>query len=75
MEYIEDAAYFVVGQGGQAAADLTRAVTALYARNMVHGDLREQNILVRDGRAFLVDFDWSGTEGEQMYPLFMNQVG
>ena len=75
MEFISDAVHFVAGQGGQAAEDLSRAVTALHNNNLVHADLREQNILVSVDRAFLVDFDWSGTEGQQRYPPFMNHVG
>lgn len=75
MDFITDAVHFEAGQGGQAANDLSRAVTALHANNFVHADLRQQNILVSSGRAFLVDFDWSGTEGQQIYPPFMNHVG
>jgi RIO-like serine/threonine protein kinase len=75
MDFISDAVHFTAKQGGQAAEDLSRAVTALHDNNFVHGDLREQNILVRDGRAFLIDFDWCGTEGQQTYPPFMNHVG
>jgi tRNA A-37 threonylcarbamoyl transferase component Bud32 len=36
----------------------------------VHGDLRDPNIIVCDdnGRVYLIDFDWSGKEGEVFYP-------
>jgi hypothetical protein len=37
--------------------------------------MREQNILPSGDRACLIDFDWSGTEGEQTYPPFMNHAG
>ena len=74
MDFIADAEHFIAGQGGQAADDLSRAVSALHQRNFVHADLREQNILVTNGRALLIDFDWSGIEGESKYPPFMNHV-
>ena len=40
----------------------------------VHGDLREANILwdCINNRVVLIDFDWSGKEGEVLYPPFMN---
>ena len=75
MELIVGAVHFTAKQGRQAAQDLSRAVNALHARDLVHADLRCQNILVRDDRAFLVDFDWSGLRGQQMYPAFMNHEG
>lgn len=74
MEFIADARHFVAKQGGPAAVDLTRAVSALHESDFVHGDLREQNILVRDDRVFILDFDWSGTVGQLTYPPFMNHV-
>lgn len=75
MDFISDAEHFVAKRGGQAADHLSRAVAALHEQDLVHADLREQNILVKDGRAFLVDFDWSGTEGQHTYPPFMNHEG
>jgi serine/threonine-protein kinase RIO1 len=41
----------------------------------VHGDLRDGNVWwdAQARRVVLIDFDWSGTEGEMMYPPFMNK--
>ncbi|KAI0351578.1 hypothetical protein OH77DRAFT_931829 [Trametes cingulata] len=50
-------------------AQLTKAVRLLHEQNLVHGDLRQANILLRQGRGpMLVDFDWCGKEGTARYP-------
>ena len=43
----------------------------------VHGDMRAPNVLVRaraegEWDVQLVDFDWAGTDGENVYPPFMS---
>jgi serine/threonine protein kinase len=55
---------------------LLAAVSRLHSQNLVHGDLRSNNMLVsEDGaRAYLIDFDWCGKENEDVYPNFMNGV-
>jgi hypothetical protein len=55
---------------------LQRVVHAMHDAGYVHGDLRVCNLLLcADGkRPCLVDFDWAGKEGEQVYPTFMNHV-
>jgi serine/threonine protein kinase len=51
-------------------------VDSFHQQNLVHGDLRDTNILVREdgGRLEikLVDFDWGGVEGEVRYPSAIN---
>jgi tRNA A-37 threonylcarbamoyl transferase component Bud32 len=51
--------------------DIVTAVRTLHERNFVHGDLRWPNILVTNNpiRAYLVDFDISGSEGIAKYPF------
>lgn len=42
---------------------------------MVHGDLRNVNILLKNGdpsQLRLVDFDWADKIGEARYPKFLN---
>ena len=49
---------------------------SLHQMGMVHGDLRDTNIMVkkRDGDLawILIDFDWAGNEGEVEYPMLVN---
>ena len=53
-------------------------VRSFHAQNLVHGDLRDTNVLIReDGEQLkvkLVDFDWGGVEGEVRYPSAMNRI-
>ncbi|KAH9122890.1 hypothetical protein AeMF1_006003 [Aphanomyces euteiches] len=46
----------------------------LAAAKLVHGDLRDANIFwdYTKDRVVLIDFDWSGKEGDTCYPPFMN---
>ncbi|KAJ8694103.1 hypothetical protein PTI98_009036 [Pleurotus ostreatus] len=53
---------------------LQNAVGALHARSYVFGDLRDGNILVDgQGNPNLIDFDWSGIEGNVFYPMNINE--
>jgi hypothetical protein len=48
----------------------------LHQANLVHGDIRDVNIMVRkDGKPelMLVDFDWSGIIGQVYYPINVNK--
>jgi len=50
----------------------------LHGNRLVHGDVRDTNLLVRtDGEVgcMLVDFDWAGKEGEARYPINVNHTG
>jgi hypothetical protein len=52
------------------------AITKLHQNHMVHGDLRDTNVLVKqDGgtKFMLVDYDWAGYEGEVTYPRHVNK--
>jgi RIO-like serine/threonine protein kinase len=51
---------------------LSAAVTLLHGANLVHGDLRPNNVIVSDEGVFVVDFDWSGENEIHRYPYFMN---
>jgi hypothetical protein len=53
---------------------LRSVVQHLHAGGFVHGDLRANNVLVEGGRVCLLDFDWSGPAGQQLYPAFMNHT-
>jgi hypothetical protein len=46
------------------------AVNTLHQNDLVFGDLRLPNILIRtkDDKAMVVDFDWCGKEEETLYP-------
>lgn len=49
----------------------------LHQAGMVHGDLRDTNILVRkDGGTdfMVVDYDWAGSSGEVRYPPLINKA-
>ncbi|KAF8184607.1 hypothetical protein K438DRAFT_1598250 [Mycena galopus ATCC 62051] len=54
------------------------ALEPLHAAELVHGDVRDVNVLVRnamsDGSAdiILVDWDWAGKEGNVKYPANLN---
>jgi tRNA A-37 threonylcarbamoyl transferase component Bud32 len=53
------------------------AIVALHQQGMVHGDLRDTNVMVKkaSGQEFmLVDFDWAGTEDQAVYPIFVNKA-
>ncbi|KAG1717267.1 hypothetical protein EDB19DRAFT_1654461, partial [Suillus lakei] len=47
----------------------------LHARKLVHGDIRDTNILLeREDRTkfMIIDFDWAGVEGIVRYPAYVN---
>ena len=53
---------------------INRIAYELQKKNYVHGDLRDANVLfdTENNRVVVVDFDWSGIDGESVYPPFMN---
>lgn len=57
---------------------LSDLVHSFHQQNLVHGDLRDTNVLVReDGEQLevkLVDFDWGGVAGEVRYPSAINCI-
>ncbi|TFK45587.1 hypothetical protein OE88DRAFT_1669092 [Heliocybe sulcata] len=53
-------------------ADIERAVVLLREHNLVFGDLRLPNIMVRpDGSGALVDFDWADEDERGRYPALL----
>jgi hypothetical protein len=48
--------------------ELIHLVKTFHAKDFVHGDLRDANILCKDDTVMLVDFDWGGKVGEATYP-------
>ena len=58
----------------KALGTLRNAISALHGQNLVHGNLRGQNLVVCNDtkRAMLLDFDWAGYEGEVLYPADIN---
>ncbi|OJT06306.1 hypothetical protein TRAPUB_2838, partial [Trametes pubescens] len=54
-------------------AAVRKAVQLLHSNELVFGDLRRPNVLLReDGGPLLVDFDWCGAAGQARYPLSVN---
>jgi serine/threonine protein kinase len=68
MDHITHTSFTALPQGVYDL--LASAIKCLHLHNFVFGDLREPNILVtNDGHGLmLVDFDWSGKEGDAKYP-------
>ena len=53
--------------------DLGKGLARLHEAGLVHGDIREGNILVgTEGRAWLIDFDWCEQVGRARYPSLLN---
>lgn len=56
-------------------SQLQNAVKLLHDSGYVHGDLRCQNIIVRDDDSIcIVDFDWAGLFGSARYPVELCKV-
>ncbi|KIY73275.1 hypothetical protein CYLTODRAFT_440083 [Cylindrobasidium torrendii FP15055 ss-10] len=55
-------------------------IQKLHSANLVHGDIRQPNILIAEGsgapatRVKILDFDWAGIEGETKYPLNLSKM-
>ena len=53
------------------------AIIKLHQYGMVHGDVRDTNVMVRkDGRGefMLIDYDWAGQVGKVKYPRHVNKA-
>ncbi|KAI9448414.1 hypothetical protein H4582DRAFT_1802901, partial [Lactarius indigo] len=73
MDYISEAVYpsqstDLVRLRGMWAHDLTTLVRSFHNQGLVHGDLRQPNMICRGERIMLIDFDWGGRLGEASYP-------
>ena len=70
-EYVRQSKQARLSQEG--ANKLRAALDKFQEHSFVHGDLRELNILIdAEGGPLLIDFDWSGKEGEVYYPVRLN---
>src|SRR5258708_8935234 len=57
----------------QGRKDVEHVVGLLHKAGYVFGDLRLPNILnLQDGHVMMIDFDWSGFEGQVFYPMGLN---
>jgi RIO1 family len=52
----------------ELASEIRALVDDFHHKDLVHGDLRECNILCTDEKWWVIDFDWSGVAGEVEYP-------
>lgn len=63
---------------GALEGKIRDALVKLHQHHMVHGDVRDTNIMVRDsGRELefmLIDFDWAGELGTVKYPRLVNKA-
>eukprot|EP00557_Chaetoceros_sp_GSL56_P008713 CAMPEP_0176496178 /NCGR_PEP_ID=MMETSP0200_2-20121128/11059_1 /TAXON_ID=947934 /ORGANISM="Chaetoceros sp., Strain GSL56" /LENGTH=541 /DNA_ID=CAMNT_0017894121 /DNA_START=97 /DNA_END=1719 /DNA_ORIENTATION=- len=59
---------------GSICGQIRYILDKLIEKNYVHGDMRETNVLIDTlgNRVVLVDFDWAGIDGVDVYPPFMN---
>lgn len=51
---------------------------SLHERNLVHGDIRDTNIMVKTDdktKVMIIDFDWAGELGQVWYPPYVNYSG
>ncbi|KAJ2932852.1 hypothetical protein H1R20_g4247, partial [Candolleomyces eurysporus] len=66
MEYLSGASPV---QSAQLEPRLTELVNGFHEEGLVHGDLRDVNILsAGDHQFWLIDFDWGGKDEEVEYP-------
>jgi len=89
MEYLGDMKSSFALTSAQYSV-LEKIITTLHSEGYVHGDFRRCNILVGSvdnqviassssaaaaaDRVCVIDFDWSGREGDVTYPGFMNHI-
>ena len=53
---------------------LSTALDILHSHNLVFGDLRKPNIMIKsDNVTQLVDFDWSGVHNQARYPVHLSR--
>ena len=73
MEYLEEAvpitdAPLLSAHRDRWTDEIRALVEGFHRQNLVHGDLRDVNILCKEGSVMLIDFDWRGMEREVCYP-------
>jgi len=77
MEYLDgkNALELPVEEWPRSARDGIKAVIeCLHGGGFVFGDLRRPNIVFVDEEVKLIDFDWSGKEGEVFYPTGLSSI-
>jgi tRNA A-37 threonylcarbamoyl transferase component Bud32 len=75
MEYIESGvpithSSLLAAHRNRWMAELQDLMDSFHAKGLVHGDLRDANIICKNNSVMLIDFDWGGKEGEVSYPSF-----
>ncbi|KAL5522337.1 hypothetical protein ACEPAF_2194 [Sanghuangporus sanghuang] len=76
MDYIEDTPLYLAKPEDpeKVLSDVETAIDLLHAQNLVFGDLRVQNIVLKPkGKAMLIDFDWVGKHNVDRYPASWNK--
>jgi len=73
MEYIESGipitdANLLPAHQERWTDELQCLMDNFHAEGLVHGDLRDANIICKEDRVMLIDFDWGGKDGEVFYP-------
>ncbi|KAI6006859.1 hypothetical protein EDD15DRAFT_2514757 [Pisolithus albus] len=73
MEYIESGVSInrstqLATHGDRWEKELRALVDKFHSEGLVHGDLRDANMLCEEDSVMLIDFDWGGIDGEVSYP-------
>ncbi|KAI6026740.1 hypothetical protein BKA83DRAFT_4247357 [Pisolithus microcarpus] len=73
MEYIESGVSInrspqLATHGERWEKELWELMDRFHSEGLVHGDLRDANILCKEDSVKLIDFDWGGTNGTVSYP-------
>ncbi|RIA80555.1 hypothetical protein C1645_792277 [Glomus cerebriforme] len=76
MEYIDGDTLDTLQLEDNVFHDIQTAIQFLHDKDIVFGDLRMCNVMVResDKRGMLIDFEWAGKENVDHYPPFMNHT-
>lgn len=75
MEFLENALHIPFAKNATLCQvdwtkQLRNLVSAFHDKDLVHGDLRDANIICDGDSVMLIDFDWAGKEGQVSYPVF-----
>ena len=77
MEYINGrTTYELYGYNSLPApifGQIEAALQKLHDENIVFGDLRLPNLMVRNERVLFIDFDWCGEHDMDKYPISLNE--
>ncbi|KAH9000546.1 hypothetical protein EDB86DRAFT_518108 [Lactarius hatsudake] len=76
MEYVEpDTSIMKSTHRVRWKQELENLMKSFHAENLVHGDLRDTNIICRGDSVILVDFDWGGKVGEAVLSYIGTELG